>query len=169
MPTCWPFSQVLLYPSFLFFFFFRLILGLCGYIPILLTGNFRNGLYFGCLLSPWCEQESCFPQSCFCQHGVLGPHISCEPSKQHSPIPACYVLYHDWAGRTKIPFDRCLYVGLETVGIECALQTWYKKTLFNLINTSLGEMFVINVQFLPYMLEINCLLVNQKWVCQMKS
>jgi len=49
--------------------------------------------------------------------------------------------------------------------MECALQmpdfpTWYKKALFNLMNTSLGEMFVINVQFLPYMLEISCLLVE---------
>lgn len=122
-----------------------------------------------CLLSPWCGQEACFPQSRFCQHVVVWSHISCEPSELCSPMPPCYVLYHDWAGRTKIPFDRCLYVGLKSLRMECALQlpafpAWYKKALFNLVNTSLAELFVINVQFLPYMLEISCLLVALKKV-----
>lgn len=60
-----------------------------------------------------------------------------------------------------------LYVGLRSVGMECALQmldfpTWCEKALFNLMNTSLGEMFVISVPFLPCVLEISCFLVESK-------
>lgn len=62
----------------------------------------------------------------------------------HSPVSPCYILYHGQAGRTKIPFERCLYVGLKTVRMECALQTPFvpnlcKTALFSLCKCFSGR------------------------------
>lgn len=70
---------------------------------------------------------------------MLCGDISCEPFKVHSPVTPYYVLYHDWAGSTKIPHDRCLCADSKSVRMEYALQmsdvdipTWYEKALSSL-------------------------------------
>lgn len=59
----------------------------------------------------------------------------------HSPVSPCYILYHGQAGRTKIPFERCLYVGLKTVRMECALQTPFVPNLCKTALFSLSKCF----------------------------
>lgn len=64
-------------------------------------------------------------------------HISCEPFELHSPVTSYYVLYHGWAGSSKIPYDRC--VDFKSVRMEYTLQmsdidvpTRYEKALSSL-------------------------------------
>lgn len=148
--------------SFSLFFFPRLLLGLYGYIPIFLMGNFRNGPYLVAFYFPDVGKKLAFCSPSLSASKSYGLTFLVSP-------PNCIPQYHPvmFYIITELVEQKYHLIGVCMLAwkvlkwnVLYRCQTWYKKALFNLVNAALGEKFVIDVWVLPYMLEISCLLVE---------